>query len=426
MVRMRRAVALPRALICLLSAGLLLAGGAPGAATAADFTLERVVLVQRHGVRAPTQRPQLLASWAARSWPTWPVGPGLLTPHGAEVVGLVAGAMRQHFVDQGLLPASGCPGAALVLWADGHDQRTRDSGRMMVDRLAPGCGLAPGFMTMPAGKKSDPIFNSVGGACQIDKAAARRAVAAAIRTPQGPQLVDPASAQAIASLQPILWPGDDAAGRGAAPSTAVVRKSGVRLTGPLQVAAVVSEIFLLEYAEGLPRDQVAWGAADPAQIGGMLAARARQVSLTRALPYQARREGALMTRLFLATLAGQTRAAAPAIGPDVKVLALAGHDDNLSNMAGVFGVNWSLPGQPDATAPATAFTLEVWRDANGTRSVTATIWYAELEGMRTLNPAAVHAVKVAIPGCGAAAPGTCALDALTKSVLATLPDTCGQ
>ncbi len=419
----RRLAALIRPVACLLGAGTLLAGASPSFA-AADLTLERVVLVQRHGVRAPTQSPQELASWSSRAWPHWPVKPGILTPHGAQVVGLVAGGMRAYFVQAGLLPATGCPGGALVLWADGHDQRTRESGRMMGEQLAPGCGVTPDFMKMAPNKKSDPVFNSVGGACVFDKAEVRRAVDAAIATPQGPRLVDPASAEAIAKVQPILKAREASATL--APSQVTLHKSGVRLTGALELAAVVSEIFLLEYAEGMPLNQVGWGAADPSQMGVMLAARARQVSLTRALPYQARREGALMARLFLDTLAGKTRAAAPAVGADVKVLALAGHDDNLSNMAGVFGVNWNLPNQPDATAPATAFTLELWRDKAGARSVTATIWYAELEGMRALNPAAVHSVRVPFPGCTSATPGACTLEDLTRTVLATIPDTCGR
>eukprot|EP01031_Cornospumella_fuschlensis_P049576 gene49576-60691_t len=95
-------------------------------------------------------------------------------------------------------------------------------------------------------------------------------------------------------------------------------------------------------------------------------------------------------------------------------------------MAGVFGVNWNLPNQPDATAPATAFTLELWRDKTGARSVTATVWYAELEGMRTLNPASVHPVRVPFPGCASATPGACTLENLSRSVLATIPDTCGR
>lgn len=421
-----RAATLTRSTFRLLAAGMMLCGaGGTHGALAAEPTLEKVVLVQRHGVRAPTQAPETLAGWTARPWPTWPVGRGLLTPHGAQVVGLVAGGMRDYFVKAGVLPAQGCPGEALVVWADGKDARTRESGQMMADRLAPGCGGKAAFLDPAASKRRDPVFASIGGACVLDKAAARRAVAAAIQTPNGPQFVDPASATAIARMTEILRPGAPANDPSA--STVVVRKSGIAVKGPLAVTANAAEIFLLEYAQGMPAGDVAWGeASDPAKLGVLLATRQRTVALTRALPYEARRQGAMMARLFLATLAGKTHPAAPAIGPGVKVLALAGHDTNLSNMAGVFGLDWTLPGQPDATAPATAFSLELWRDETGARSVTATIWYAELEGMRTLNAASVHPVRVPFPGCTSAIPGACPLEALSKTVLATIPDACGQ
>ncbi|MFX7949466.1 hypothetical protein ABTK52_18935, partial [Acinetobacter baumannii] len=54
----------------------------------AEPVLDRVVLVQRHGVRAPTQSPDMLAEWSARAWPRWPVAPGQLTERGGQVVAM--------------------------------------------------------------------------------------------------------------------------------------------------------------------------------------------------------------------------------------------------------------------------------------------------------------------------------------------------
>jgi len=395
--------------------------------------LERVVLVQRHGVRAPTQPADRLASWTARTWPVWPVAQGELTPHGAGVVALVARGIHAHLVAEGLLSATGCPGDSLVVWADGADQRTRESGRVLADRLAPGCRVAPGFaLAEPAdraghGHKSeklkDPVFNTTGGACILHKDAAQAQLDAAMGGPQG--LVDPPSARAIAAVEAILRPG--AAPAGTDPSIATVGDSGIRISGPLAVAADSAEIFLLEYAQGLPLPQVAFGAlSDPAQFAGPLAARTRTVAFTRALPYLARRQGALMARMFLDTLAGDSREAAPRILPSTRVLALAGHDDNLSNMAGVFGLDWTLAGQPDATAPATAFSLELWRDGqDGTAYVAARVWYATLAGMRALDPASVGSVAVGFADCPGPIPGACPLPVLRARILDQIPAACG-
>lgn len=133
--------------------------------------LERVVLVQRHGVRAPTQSPETLDGWSARGWPVWPVGRGELTDKGAQVVALVADGVREHYAARGLLSAQGCTEGAVRVWADGKDERTRRSGREMAVRLAPGCGVhalsgSPGA--------HDRLFDSAKGACMLEPARAHR------------------------------------------------------------------------------------------------------------------------------------------------------------------------------------------------------------------------------------------------------------
>ena len=46
------------------------------------LTLERVVILMRHGIRPPTNAQPLPPEYT-NAWPRWPVEPGLLTPHGA-------------------------------------------------------------------------------------------------------------------------------------------------------------------------------------------------------------------------------------------------------------------------------------------------------------------------------------------------------
>ncbi|QTL04584.1 histidine-type phosphatase [Aquabacter sp. L1I39] len=398
-----------------LRAGLLamaLLGGALPASAAP--VLEQVVLVQRHGVRAPTQSADILARWTTRAWPSWPVGAGELTDKGAQVVALIATAMRNHYVQAGLLAAQGCPGQAVLVWSDARDERTRRSGRMMAQSFAPGCNAD--VTHLPDGAR-DPLFRRVGKACRYDPAELSRAVKAS-----GP-LVDPASARAIADVSAILRPQGPPLDPEA--SRLQVSDKSIRLSGPLAIAAASAEIFLLQYAQGLPAEDVAWGqAASPAALKPVLAARDRAVWFARQMPVVARVQGAGMARVMLETLSGQPRATAPAVGAGLKLLAFAGHDDNLSNMAGIFGVDWSLPGQPDKTAPATAFALERWRDPEtGADSLSLRIWYAELQGMRALDPASVHAVSVPLPDC----PGEafCPLQTVRARILPDLPAGCG-
>lgn len=51
-----------------------------------ELKLESVVIVSRHGVRAPTKATQLMQDVTPDAWPTWPVKLGWLTPRGGELI----------------------------------------------------------------------------------------------------------------------------------------------------------------------------------------------------------------------------------------------------------------------------------------------------------------------------------------------------
>ena len=171
-----------------------------GGALAAELTLERVVLVHRHGIRPPTQSSRALAALSDRPWPVWPAAAGDLTAHGAGTVALLAATLRESYRRAGLLTGAGCADAATIsVWADGADQRTRRSGAVLAEGLAPACGLKAGHG--PDGRK-DPLFDA-GAMCPVDGETARRAILAQAG-PGG--LEAPASRRALDRLQTIVAP----------------------------------------------------------------------------------------------------------------------------------------------------------------------------------------------------------------------------
>lgn len=121
-----------------------------------------------------------------------------------------------------------------------------------------------------------------------------------------------------------------------------------------------------------------------------------------------------------ATLPGQT---APA-----RMAVFAGHDSNLANMAGILGVRWTLPDQPDTTAPDTALAFEVWKAPSGERYVRLAVIYQTLDQLRNETPLdAAHPagrVDLPIPGCADGPHGACRLDAFEAMVAARLPTDC--
>ena len=388
---------------------LALAALAAGAADAAP-TLERVVVVMRHGVRPPTQPNEALRKYSAEPWPDWPVQPGDLTPHGAQTVALMGRTIRATYVAHGLLPARGCsPPDAVSVWADGVDERTQMTGIVLGAALEGGCPVPIGWRP---GKPRDPIFNYASSeACKVDPAHA-----------WAPSPPSPAELErlklATARLQAIVAP--HACDGGPGECFARAADAG----GLFPQSAGLAEDLLLEYAEGKPLREVGWGRASAADIDAIMAIHEAAFGRIRANTYASARGGAAMTRVILAALDGRPIGGGPQTGPDLRLLGLAGHDTNLVLMASTFGLAWTLPGEPDSTAPSTALAFELWRDG-GSRYVRAVVYYETLDQLRTLAPALARAVPLRFADCASGPMGSCPLETVRRSVLGLIPPECG-
>ncbi len=270
---------------------------------AAEPKLERVVMVSRHGVRAPSASATALEARTGRPWPPFPVEPGELTPHGAEALSRMGAYLRSVYAKAELLPETGCPAVnAVQVWADGAANRTRRSGQVLADAIVPGCGLVARHGPVGA---LDPVFDS-GRVCPLDPAEALAAVQG--RAAGGFAVTDKASEKAIAALKRVLGPAACKTVPAACldgPSTLVATPTGPKIEGPLALAATVSENLLLEYAEGLPADQVAWGQGTPETLAALLPAHRRAADLLRRTPEIATFRAATLLRMLADLLQGE-------------------------------------------------------------------------------------------------------------------------
>ena len=101
-----------------------------------ELKLESVVIVSRHGVRAPTKATQLMQDVTPDAWPTWPVKLGWLTPRGGELIAYLGHYQRQRLVADGLLTKNGCPQPGQVAIIADVDERTRKTGEAFAAGLA--------------------------------------------------------------------------------------------------------------------------------------------------------------------------------------------------------------------------------------------------------------------------------------------------
>jgi len=85
-----------------------------------------------------------------------------------------------------------------------------------------------------------------------------------------------------------------------------------------------------------------------------------------------------------------------------------GHDTNLSNLSGMLGLSWHLPGyQPDDTPPGGALVFSLWQQPGTARYFVRMQYLAQtLEQMRNAAPLTLAAPPakqdVAVAGCESA------------------------
>ncbi len=416
-----------------LAAAMVLLCGSGCVYTAKAEQLERVVIVERHGIRAPSQSPEELAKYAKHPWPSWPVAPGDLTPHGALNLKLLGSWMRTNYARLGVLPSLGCPDrGAIFVWADSRDSRTSESGDALLSGLAPDCGVAAHHRTA---KTIDPIFDATAsGACMLDGAKATDSITHSM--PEGAGAPVPGYAKAMAHLEDILGQANTQSACSPKQENCfpngqnrlVVNSEMAKISGPLAKASMLTEALSLQYDEGLQPDKLGWGPLNLAGLEEIAPLHNGYNNLTRKNPSVARHNGALMAQAVAAALQGKSFF--PGQGDKAaRVTIIFGHDTTLQNMAGFFGLDWALKDQPDNTPPGGALIFEVYkRDKTADDRVRMFVLYQTADQLRQALPLdQTHGpseVEVQPASCMDAAMHSCSLASILQIVGKNVPAEC--
>ncbi|MFV8800945.1 AppA family phytase/histidine-type acid phosphatase [Yersinia sp. LJYL362] len=433
---------------CLRLSALTLILSSFAASAAADvahltgYTLERVVILSRHGVRSPTKQTQLMNDVTPDKWPQWPVKAGYLTPRGAELVTLMGGFYGDYFRSQGLLSA-GCPVDGTVYAQADIDQRTRLTGQAFLDGIAPGCGLKVHYQADL--KKVDPLFHTVeAGVCKLDSEKVHQAVEERLGGPLSD--LSQRYAKPFALMGEVLnfaaspychspqQKGKTCDFATFAANEITVNKEGtkVSLSGPLALSSTLGEIFLLQNSQAMP--DVAWH-----RLSGednwvsLLSLHNAQFDLMAKTPYIARHKGTPLLQQIDTALVLQRDAQGQTLplSPQTKLLFLGGHDTNIANIAGMLGAHWQLPQQPDNTPPGGGLVFELWQSpGNHQRYVAVKMFYQTMDQLRNAekldlknNPARI--VPIAIEGCENEGDNKlCQLETFQKKVAQVIEPAC--
>ncbi|UCQ26552.1 AppA family phytase/histidine-type acid phosphatase [Edwardsiella tarda] len=400
------------------------------------YRLDKVVIVSRHGVRAPTKMPALIREVTPDTWPVWPVALGHITERGEALVMQLGAYYRATLRQQGLLAEQGCPAAGWAYaWTD-VDQRTRKTGEAFLAGLAPGCGVA--IHHQADLKRVDPLFHPVkAGICHLAVESTRQAIEqqagmplAALNRHYGDALAQMDQTLNFAASAYCRAQQTDGACTLAAtmPSVLHLSASGaVKLHGAVGLSATLAEMFLLQQAQGMARP--AWGRiATPAQWRALLSLHNAQFDLLSRTDYIARHRGTPLLHTVIQALNDQPLSL-PGSSEANRLLLLVGHDTNLANLSGLLQTPWTLPGQPDNTPPGGELVFERWLDAAGHPWVRVRVVYQTLAQLRQQTPLTLatppHQLRLSLPGCHGATPsGLCPLAEFSRLLTARLQPDC--
>ncbi|MFT4254041.1 MAG: histidine-type phosphatase [Caulobacter sp.] len=411
---------------------LALSVAAPAAAQQAGDTLEKVVILSRHGVRAAMSSPERLETASARPWPRFGVPPGHLTANGGALSTLFGSYYRQLYVKQGLLAGADC--GAVYYWAN-VTQRTIATAKALGEGLSPGCAVT--VHTVGEGK-IDPMFEPVkAGIAKPDLALARASVAGRV----GGSLAawSAGHADAVASLDELLMQCDAAPCPKAPGKRRVYDEPAaflddadetVGISGPEAFASGITESMLMAWADGQDFAGLGWKGLDEASLLRVFPLHQAEFDL-RLRSHEVARTGVghLASRILatLETRPGETKPGKDAVGEaNSKMVVIVGHDGTLAMLGGLLGMEWVAPGyQPNQIAPGGNLVFERWKRADGVRVIRvryAVQSLSQLRGKKPLTLAAPpEAAPIFVPGCSQTGAGyDCPVDGFAKVVKAAV------
>lgn len=395
---------------------------------------ERAVVLLRDGVHAPVQTNVPLE--VATPWPAWPVPPGALTPHGAELLRLMGAYHRALQGGRGLTQTDDCPPAGTIAaWAD-TDQRTRDSGAALMSGLYPRCtNVAP--RSQADLSKPDPLFApQPTPSCPMDFASNRAALLARIGGDFSSVLREYAPQLSLmqATLCPTALAGGLQCGLPAeAPAVQRGPDGRIIIAGPIAIGSAAAENFAMESAEGLPANQVAWGRlSGDSAIRNLLKIHRLEVDLAeKTLPIAQQRGSNLLSQVVTTLQDGHKFPGAPNVAEPVRLAILIGHEHNISHIERLLNLAWEIPGyQANEVSPGSSLAFELFREVStGQRYVRLAYFAQTPEQMRqatVLNLAQPPgAVAVDLPACAAyAREMSCPIERFVEIAKAALDPAC--
>ncbi|HHZ9202053.1 TPA: bifunctional glucose-1-phosphatase/inositol phosphatase [Klebsiella quasipneumoniae] len=407
-----------RLLAAAVAGAVMLSAGAQAQDTAAPegYQLQQVLIMSRHNLRAPlANNGSVLEQSTAKAWPQWDVPGGQLTTKGGVLEVYMGHYMREWLAQQKLVTSGECPPENAVYAYANSLQRTVATAQFFITGAFPGCGIA--VHHQPQMGTMDPTFNPV---ITDDSPAFReKALQAMEKERQGMQLtesyklletmIDYRNSPSCKEKQVCsLSEGKDTFSAG------YQQEPGV--SEPLKVGNSLVDAFTLQYYEGFPKDQVAWG----------------EITSDKQWQVLSKLKNGYQDSLFTSTAVAQN-VAKPLVkyidnalvgegASKAKVTLLVGHDSNIASLLTALDFKpYQLPGQYERTPIGGKLLFQRWHDSGSNRDLMKIEYvYQSTEQLRNADPLTLQTppqrVTLALNGCPVDDQGFCPLETFKKVI----------
>ncbi|CNH78916.1 MULTISPECIES: bifunctional glucose-1-phosphatase/inositol phosphatase [Yersinia] len=396
------------------------------------YKLEQVLVMSRHGIRAPlVNYGDMLSSATPDKWPEWSTPGGYLTPKGAELEAMMGGYFRQWLAETKLLKSTGCPTPTTVFTYANSLPRTIDTAQHFLFGAFPGCNV-PVTHQKEIGKM-DPVFNPI---ITLDVTPEFKEKAlASINQHAGPGGVE--------GLNKRLQPNYDLLSNildyknspaclvdkkcdwSMQPTEIVlVQNKEPGITGPLKLGTGASDAFMLQYYEGFPAKDVAWGRIQSSEEWRKLIDIKNLYHETLfGSPAIADNAAEKLVGFISSALDPQGEKTPNELAAQkAKFAVLVGHDSNIASLlAALKTKEYQLPDQYERTPISGKVVFERWKDIKQNKDLMKIEYiYLSTEQIRHKTPLSLQAppkrVTLEIEGCPIDAKGFCSMDDFRKAV----------
>lgn len=378
------------------------------------YQLQQVLLMSRHNLRAPlANNGSVLEQSTAQSWPEWDVPGGQLTTKGGVLEVYMGHYLREWFAEQGLVTSGECPTPQSIYAYANSLQRTVATAQFFITGAFPGCDV-PVHHQEKMGTM-DPTFNPVitNGSPEFQQAAVKEMETQREQYKLGDsyQLLEQIVAFKDSPSCKEKQQCDLTAEKDKFTANAT-EEPGV--SGPLKVGNSLVDAFTLQYYEGFPLDQVAWGQIKTDQQWKVLSQLKNSYQDTLfTSPQVAQNVAAPLIKYIQKALAGSNNK-----GP--KITLLVGHDSNIASLLTALDFKpYQLPEQYERTPIGGKIMFQRWHDTNNNRELMKVEYvYQSAEQLRKADVLSLQQppqrVTLQLNGCPTDANGFCPWDKFTQ------------